>query len=227
MNADERRAMQWSQEHFTRSSMIQPNVRPTNQQRVTRNNPISHLRISVFICGLSLLLAGCARPVVTEPLTGKLGGNDLDQQLEFWHQLADQPVCSNDEAFHGLLLFLDGESKADTYDARRTELQSRGLLSQKFSEPPRTAVSRGTMAVAIAKSLKIGGGAMYSLMPGCDRYAVRELVYLNVYPASSPNQTFSGSEFLGIIGRMEDWQRGNPADKPASQLPGEEAPSGS
>ena len=188
---------------------------------------LSHLRLSAFICGFVALLSGCARPVVTEPLTGKLGGNDLDQQLEFWHQLADQPVCSNDEAFHGLLLFLDGESKADTYDARMKELQSRGLLSQKFAEAPGTAVSRGTMAVAIAKSLNIGGGVMYSLSPDCDRYAVRELVYLNVYPASSPNQSFSGSEFLGIIGRMEDWQRGNPADKPASQLPGEEAPVGS
>lgn len=180
---------------------------------------IIYLCSSVFICGLFFI--GCtARPTISEPLTQKLGGNDLDVQLEFWHQLADRPICSNDEAFHGLLLFLDGDDKFETYDARVTELKSRGLLSQNFTEPAEQAISRGTFGVAIAKSLKIEGGMMYSISPDCARYAVRELVYQNLYPQSSPNQTFTGSELLGIIGRMEDWQRGNPQDKPASELPG-------
>ena len=30
---------------------------------------------------------------------------------------------------------------------------------------------------------------------------------MELYPASSPNQTFSGTEFLGIIGKLEDYQR--------------------
>ena len=53
------------------------------------------------------------------------------------------------------------------------------------------------------------------------RYAVRELMFLNVYPPSTPNQSFSGNEFVGIIGRVEDYQRGNPADAPAAVMPGE------
>jgi hypothetical protein len=39
------------------------------------------------------------------------------------------------------------------------------------------------------------------------RYATRELVYLDLYPPSGPNQTFSGTEFLGIMGKIEDYQR--------------------
>ena len=46
-------------------------------------------------------------------------------------------------------------------------------------------------------------------------------MFLNVYPPSTPNQSFSGNEFVGIIGRVEDYQRGNPADVPAAVLPGE------
>jgi len=42
---------------------------------------------------------------------------------------------------------------------------------------------------------------------------------LDLYPPTGPHQTFSGSEYLGIIGRMEDYQRGNPADSPASVMP--------
>ena len=39
------------------------------------------------------------------------------------------------------------------------------------------------------------------------RYATRELRYIGLFPQSSPQQTFSGPELLGIIGRAEDYQR--------------------
>ena len=34
------------------------------------------------------------------------------------------------------------------------------------------------------------------------------MVFLDLFPPSSPNQTFSGTEFLGIMGKLEDYQRG-------------------
>jgi hypothetical protein len=46
-------------------------------------------------------------------------------------------------------------------------------------------------------------------------------MFLNVYPPSTPNQSFSGNEFVGIIGRVEDYQRGNPENVTAEVLPGE------
>jgi hypothetical protein len=54
------------------------------------------------------------------------------------------------------------------------------------------------------------GGLTTSLFGPTPRYATRELMFLNVYPPSTPNQVFSGTEFVGIIGRVEDYQRGNP-----------------
>ena len=69
--------------------------------------------------------------------------------------------------------------------------------------------------------LQIKGGVVMRLSGGGNpRYATRELEFEGLYPASSPQQTFSGSEFVGIIGRVEDWQRGNQTDIPAAQLPG-------
>ena len=53
---------------------------------------------------------------------------------------------------------------------------------------------------------------MMTLSPNCSRYATRELVYLELYPPSTPNQTFSGAEYVGIIGRIEDYQRGDNVD---------------
>jgi len=166
------------------------------------------------------MTVGCHTAKVAQPLTGKLAGNDPDSQLEFWHTLATRPVTSNDEAFHGLLLYTNGEDPAKDYPGRVAVLKQRKMLPGNFDRPADEAVQRGPLAQAICKALDIKGGLMLR-MTGAQRYAVRELQFLELYPPSGPNQTYSGSEFLGIIGRMEDYQRGNPADVPATVMPGQ------
>ena len=174
-----------------------------------------------IILVLFLLVTGCHSAKVAEPLTAKLSGNDADAQLEFWHTLAQRNLTSNDEAFHGLLLFLDSNDPATDYPGRVQALKSKGLLDKNFNEPANQAVQRGTLATALVRALHIKGGLFQRLTNDNPRYAVRELMYMDLYPPSSPQQTFSGTEYLGIIGRVEDYQRGNPADYPAAVLPGE------
>jgi len=175
----------------------------------------------VILAALILLSGvGCHTAKVAQPLTGKLAGNDPDSQLEFWHTLATRPITSNDEAFHGLLLYANGEDPARDYAGRVAALKERKMLPKKFDRPADEAVQRGPLAVAICRALDIKGGVLMRLT-GAERYAVRELQFMELYPPSGPNQTYSGSEFLGIIGRMEDYQRGNPEDVPATVMPGQ------
>jgi hypothetical protein len=172
------------------------------------------------------LLAGCHSAKVAEPLTAKLGGSDPDSQMEFWHTLAERNLTSNDEAFHGVLLYLGDADPATDYAGRVGALKSRGLLDGNFNQPADQAIERGILAQVLVRALKIKGGVFQRLTHDNPRYAVRELMYMDLYPPSSPNQTFSGTEFLGIIGRIEDHQRGNPADYPAAVLPGERGQGG-
>jgi hypothetical protein len=175
-----------------------------------------------FFLALLLIATGCQSTThVRESLTTNLGGSDPDDQMEFWHRLADKPMTSNDEAFHGLLLYMDGKDDTGGYDARVANLRSRNMLPKGFNEPADVAVSRGTLAVAIMRLTSLKGGVTTRIFGASPRYAVRELMFAGLYPTSSPNQTFSGSEYVGIIGRLEDYQRGNPADVPAAVLPGE------
>ena len=166
-------------------------------------------------CALAAVLAGCQGAHVANPLTSTLGGSAPETQVEFWHELADRKVTSNDDAFHGLLLFLDGKDDAKDYNGRVAALKATGILSKSFNQPADAAITRGTMSIAIVKILKIRGGVMMTLTGGVDgRYTTRELVDQGIYPASSPNQTFSGAEFVGIIGKMEDYQRGGEENVP-------------
>jgi len=167
------------------------------------------------------MACGCQSPRPGNPLATELAGSDEDAQINYWHAMTTEAITTNDQAFHGLLLYADGKDQASDYGARVANLKSRKMLPKQFDEPATAGVRRGTLAVAIMRLLKERGGVTTTLLGPTPRYAVRELMFLNVYPPSTPNQSFSGNEFVGIIGRVEDYQRGNPENASADVLPGE------
>ncbi len=180
------------------------------------------IRFRLVACGVLALLAlglvGCQTAEVAEPLTQTVAGNDVDSQLAFWHTLAERRLTSNDEAFHALLLFLDGEDPATDYAGRVEKLKARGLLHPSFDRPANEAVTRGTLAVAMFKSLKVCGGLTICTFGITQRYALRELEFAGVFPPSSPQQVMSGDEFIDLIGRAEDYQREFDKKAPAQQV---------
>jgi hypothetical protein len=178
----------------------------------------------VLACVASI--AGCATPPTGVPLDPQFAKNDPESQIEFWHALPERKLVTNDEAFHALLLFVDGEDSAADYEGRVGALKQKRMLPGGFRGAPADALRRGTLAVALARALSIKGGLSMHLFGATPRYAVRELQYAGVYPPSSPQQTFSGPEFLGIIGRAEDYQRAKTEDVLAPAMPDEAAADG-
>jgi hypothetical protein len=190
---------------------------------MTNARAIPCLLRSVLLAGL-VALAGCKVASVEQSVVSQIADTGSpDGQMEFWHKLAEQPLTSNDDAFHGLLLYADGVDDSPDYASRVEKLKQRGMLPGSFAAPATEAVQRGTVAMAVLKLIGDRGGLMLTLLGPTPRYATRELIYLGLLPSSSPQQTFTGAQFVGVIGRIEDYQRGNPADKPAAELPGENA----
>jgi hypothetical protein len=164
--------------------------------------------VRLLLCVIGgLALVGCHSATVKTPVDSKLSGNDADSQMNFWHELADRPVTCNDDAFHALLLYADGHDNSKTYDDRVSALKTKGFLPGSFSEPANMAIKRGVLAVAIVKMEKIKGGWVMRVFGPTQRYAVKELEYMGIYPISSPQQTFSGAEFVGIMGKLDDYQQ--------------------
>jgi hypothetical protein len=93
------------------------------------------LRLCLLPLAICAVL-GCKTAKVAEPLTANLAGSDPDAQMEFWHTLATRNLTSNDEAFHGLLLFLDAEDPAKDYAGRVELLKGKGLLTGRSTSPP-------------------------------------------------------------------------------------------
>jgi hypothetical protein len=93
------------------------------------------------------------------------------------------------------------------------------MLPAGFNGRADEAVDRGTLAVAIDRLVGIQGGVTMRLFGPSPRYALRAAVDAGVFPKSSPNQTLSGGEFVAIMQKAEEYQRGSPADGPASLSP--------
>jgi hypothetical protein len=180
--------------------------------KVAPGRRLAGVLLSAVFCAFVALSQGCQTASVHSSVDTKFSGNDTAGQLGFWHELADRHVTSNDDAFHGILLYTDNHDDSKNYDERVGTLKSRGLLPGSFSEPANEAITRGTLAVAIVKIVGIKGGWVMHVFGPTPRYAVKELVYDGIYPPSSPQQTFSGAEFVGIIGKIDDYQQPVTAD---------------
>src|SRR5581483_4142567 len=113
---------------------------------------------------LAISVCGCQAPHAGAPLTQTLGASDPDTQLEFWHRLNERSMTTNDDAFHGVLLYVDGKDACADYPARVSQLKSRKMLPSDFNRPADEALQRGTLAVAVVRILQIRGGLMMNLL---------------------------------------------------------------
>src|SRR6478672_1576059 len=82
----------------------------------TPRNAMSSWRLGAL--AFISLIVGCHQAHLQKPMAKELMASDPDSQIEFWHDLTDQPVCCNDAAFHGLLLYLDNKDDATDYVGR-------------------------------------------------------------------------------------------------------------
>jgi hypothetical protein len=170
---------------------------------------------------LMVLLTGCQAARVTQPpLTRQYGGSDDDAKFGFWNGIADRPLISNDEAFHGLLLYKYDRDPEISYAQRVSLMKGNHYLPADFNAPADEATNRAILAYAITQMFGIKGGLMMHLLGTTPRYALLELQDMGMFPASSENQTFSGLEYVGIISKIQDYEAGelNGVPKPISTV---------
>lgn len=166
---------------------------------------MSRLAALLLVALLAALEGGCARTIVEGEIETAFADRSNEAALNYWHTLPDQRLVTNAEGLHGILLFADGDDPFDSYEARVEELKQRGWLSKDFDEPAALAMSRGTLAKALAHALELEGGVMMRLTKNSPRYSTMELVYLSIFPPSSPQQAINGLDFVGVISKAQDF----------------------
>ena len=160
----------------------------------------------------AFLAVGCEGTKTASPLITNYDQANATADLDYWHGLADQPITTNNDAFHGLIeLAAPGSSPGNadtckTYDERVAWLKDHQYLDASFDRPADEAARRGTVAQIICRIKKIDGGLTMHVLGANPRYATRELVYLRIMHPGTEQQALSGIEFVGIIGKAQDYE---------------------
>ncbi|HVZ93702.1 MAG TPA: hypothetical protein VG797_04250, partial [Phycisphaerales bacterium] len=115
-------------------------------------------------------------------------------------------AVSNAEGMNGVMQFVPDSDKITTYDGRVQHFKDLGWLEEGFNEEPDLAMQRGTLSKILAHALDIDGGVMMRLTNKAGRYAQRELIYMQIMPASTPQQAIGGLEYIGVIQKAQDYK---------------------
>lgn len=153
----------------------------------------------------ALVLTGCARTVVQNPVPTDYPPQDTTAELDYWHGLPGQSAVSNDEAFHGVLLMFDGADATMSYDNRVAALKERGWLPEGFEEGPDIAMRRGTLAYILVRAMDVEGGVMMFVTSRSARYANLELQRIGVMPPGSDLMVLDGLDYVGTMSKAQDY----------------------
>ena len=125
------------------------------------------------------------------------------QEIEFLDALEDMSAVTNNDALHGLLIIEDGKDLSNDYQERVAQGIRRKWLSSSFDLPANAAAHIGWMAGAGCRIMKVQGGVTMMIFGPIDRYALKELIYMQILPLRTDNQSLSGAEFIDYMNRLE------------------------
>lgn len=161
--------------------------------------------VPAAVLAVALAAVGCERSRIEDSAVEKFPRSE--QEIEFLDALQSQMVVTNDDALHGLIALSDGTDLSKTYEARVELARRRGWIDPGWNRPPDESAQVGWMAVAGCRILGVKGGATMRIFGPTPRYATKELVFMDVLPLRTENQSLSGREFVDYLNRLGRVQR--------------------
>jgi hypothetical protein len=130
-----------------------------------------------------------------------------DQELDHQEALESSPLTTNNDMLHGFLVFSVGHDPWITYSQRVVDARGRGWVPTHWSEPANESATVGRMASIASHIVEIRGGLSFMLFGPVPRYALREMIYQDILPPRTENQSLSGLEFSDFLNRLSRMSR--------------------
>lgn len=167
--------------------------------------PAGRLRLAALGLGATILvtaggLSGCQRQVLPGSAVDRFPS--AEDELDFLAEVHGMTAVTNNDALHGLIIFADGFDACTSYEERVELARSRRWVPQGFNASANESASVGWMAMAGCQICDIRGGLTMHLLGPTPRYCTKELVFMQVLPLKTENQSLSGAEFTDYLNRL-------------------------
>ncbi len=154
-----------------------------------------------------MLQSGCAMERTTAESSVVDSYGTPDDELDFLDALERRRVVTNHDAIHALLMAAGPEVQEDLpadYESRVNRARQRGWVREEADLPPNQSATIGMIAVAVCDLLEIKGGLTMRVLGPSPRYATRELVFRQILPRRTDNQSMTGLEFIDLLSRVQE-----------------------
>lgn len=165
--------------------------------------------LAVVLSLAAFALPGCERSRIPDSAVERFPR--ASQELDFLDALDKQRVVTNDDALHALIAFADGTDLSSTYAGRVEVARRKGWVGKDWDRPGEESAAVGWMAVAGCRILDVKGGVTMRVFGPTPRYATKELVFMDVLPLRTENQSLSGREFVDYVNRLGRIQKSGKA----------------
>lgn len=166
---------------------------------------IGRLSIGVLLpLAWVLLPVGCVGPRAFQP---EVDPNTLSDD-GFQAYLSEAPLVTVEEAYRAMLILADGEDTSETFEERRTKLEARRFAKAAWRLEPGNVIDAGSVAYMVCRICQVRGGVNYNLFAriglGDRRYAMRELVYLDMLEDSIDYQYMTGPALVALMANADE-----------------------
>ena len=163
---------------------------------------VAFLAAAVLAAGMM----GCSQQAITvsggeETLPAKEGSP------AFLDRLSSQTSVSENDAYRGVLMLVDGEDTSETFRERAERLAATGTAARIWKHDANRSITRGKVAFMICKICKIRGGVIMHLAGATQRYCVRELQYMEMMGPGTPLSPVTGLEFVALLTRADVYRK--------------------
>ena len=156
---------------------------------------------ALLVCGA----IGCTQTLRVEQADA---GEKTDVDSFLHEHLEAQSMVTVAETYRAMLILADGDDAYADFDARRSELESRGIARAEWGLRREACVDKGSVAYMVCQVIQLQGGLNLNVMGrltglGDRRYAVRELAYLEIMPAAAPYRYITGGELVDVLSKAD------------------------
>jgi len=148
-------------------------------------------------------IMGCAGPRMSQP---SVDSNTLSDE-GFQAYLAEVSLVTVNEAYRAMLILADGEDTSKTFEEREQKLVSRGIVRKEWHLQPDNVVDAGSLACMVCRICRVRGGVCYNLFGraglGDRRYALRELIYMELVDEMGDYQYVTGATMVGLLAKAD------------------------
>jgi len=161
-------------------------------------------KLAICIAAAIIAGAGCAGPAgtIASP-QAELPANE--SAAAFLDRVSSIPQVSENDAMRGILLLVDGQDKAETFQDKIGLLQQKAIVPSGWDFDADRAITRGKLAYMIYKACQLSGGVTLTLFGPSQWYCLKELQYQGFVSPGPVLGPVTGMEYVAVISRADSY----------------------